>query len=103
MKQTTKLLLIVIIVAFCIPSTAQQKERIFPILGSQIKASKNMTALGNEKGQTVKFEIKERGYVLRGVICLMEFWPTITLMAPCSIKLSIKMNTYIFKNGVLCE
>ena len=49
MKQTTKLLLIVIIVAFCIPSTAQQKERIFPILGSQIKASKNMTAWQRER------------------------------------------------------
>ena len=73
MKQTIKLLLTVLIVAFCIPSTAQQKERIFPILGSQIKASKNMTAPGNEKGQTIKFEIKERGFVLRGVICLMEF------------------------------
>lgn len=63
MKQTIKLLLTVLIVAFCIPSTAQQKERIFPILGSQIKASKNMTAPGNEKGQTIKFEIKERGFV----------------------------------------
>jgi hypothetical protein len=63
MKQTTKLLLTAIIVTFCIPSSAQQKERIFPILGSQIKASKNMTAPGNEKGQTIKFEIKERGFV----------------------------------------
>ena len=76
MKQTTKLFLTVIVVAFCIPSTAQQKERIFPILGSQIKASKNMTVPGNEKGQTVKFEIKERGFVLR---VLTDYYPDGTL------------------------
>lgn len=42
---------------------AQQKEHVYPVLGSQIKAGSNMTAPGNEKGETVRFDIMERGQV----------------------------------------
>ena len=38
-----------------------QNVKDYPVWGSGFKAGSNMTAKGNEKGQTVRFHISERG------------------------------------------
>ena len=49
------------LLSVAVTAVAQKNVKTYPLVGANLKAGANMSAPGNEKGQTVVFEIKDRG------------------------------------------
>ena len=49
------------LLSVAVTAVAQKNVKTYPLVGANLKAGANMSAPGDEKGQTVVFEIKDRG------------------------------------------
>lgn len=61
MKNFTKRISGLLVLVSLTMTVTAQNVKDYPVWGSGFKAGSNMTAKGNEKGQTVRFHISERG------------------------------------------
>ena len=61
MKNFTKRISGLLMLLSLTMTVTAQNVKDYPVWGSGFKAGSNMTAKGNEKGQTVRFHISERG------------------------------------------
>ena len=58
-----RMVVTVVLLGVTVSMMAQKRVTNYTILGSQMKAGSNMTAPGDEKGETLVFDIKDRGNV----------------------------------------